>query len=67
LDTSYVHFCGWQTHIYDNIGGFILEAKANWGHTCIAGGFIILDTNSSRLIVFLLSAGILSYIQAIGV
>ena len=31
-------FCGWQTHINYNIGGFLLEAKASWGHTGRAGG-----------------------------
>ena len=45
MDTSYVYFCGWQTHKYYNIGGFLLEAKANWGHTCIAGGLFLLRYN----------------------
>ncbi|NLW42076.1 MAG: hypothetical protein GXY89_02940 [Tissierellia bacterium] len=35
------NLCGWRTCIYYNTGGFLLEAKAIWGHTCIAGGFIV--------------------------
>ncbi len=27
---------------YQNIREFLLEAKANWEHTCIAGGLFLL-------------------------
>jgi hypothetical protein len=37
-----LYFCGWQTYNHYNIGGFLLEAEANWGHTCIAGGLFSL-------------------------
>jgi len=42
------NICGWRTHIYDNIGGFLLEAKANWEHTCIAGGLFLLRYNKYK-------------------
>lgn len=31
------------------IGGFLLEAKASWGHTGIAGGFIAPRYNKKKL------------------
>ena len=35
-------WCGWRACTYYNIGGFLLEAEAIWGHTCIAGGLFLL-------------------------
>jgi len=46
------NICGWRTHIYDNIGGFLLEAKANWEHTCIAGGLFLLRYNKAPPVKF---------------
>ena len=45
------NICGWRTHIYDNIGGFLLEAKANWEHTCIAGGLFLLRYNKRAFLL----------------
>jgi len=36
------NICGWRTCNYYIIGGFLLEAKAVWEHTCIAGGLFLL-------------------------
>ena len=33
--------CGWRTCTYYTLGGFLLEAKAIWEHTCIAGGLFL--------------------------
>jgi hypothetical protein len=37
-----MYFCGWQTRKYYIIGGFLLEAKANWGRTGLAGGLFFM-------------------------
>jgi hypothetical protein len=43
------YFCGWQTYNHNNIGGFLLEAKAGWGHTCIAGGLFLLRYKQNKV------------------
>jgi hypothetical protein len=37
-----MYFCGWKTRKYYTIGVFLLEAKAIWGRTGIAGGLFLL-------------------------
>jgi len=37
-----LYLCGWRTCTHYSKGGFLLEAKAVWGHTCIAGGLFLL-------------------------
>ena len=41
--------CGWRTYTYYTIGGFLLEAKAIWGLTCIAGGLFLLRIQQKNL------------------
>ena len=46
-----MYFCGWLNPQLLYHRRFLLEAKANWGHTGIAGGFIVPRYNKKEPII----------------